>query len=456
MAIDGDTIVVGAPVWGMSSSPGWAKIFVRSGTNWSEQAFVEGTYTWDSFGHAVAIDGDTVVIGAYGDDNPSDSGAAYVFIRSGTMWSEQVKIKVDDAAQNDELGRSVAVDGDTAVIGAPRDDLGGGSAYVFTRSGANWSGQQKLISSDNQEGDVFGWSVAVDGDTAVIGARLDDHSGFDDAGSAYIFTRSGTTWTEQQKLIASDPELNGYFGNSVAMDGDRVVIGASHFGDTDTEGAYIFNLSGGVWTEQEKLVSTQAGDDFGFSVAIERDWVLVGAPKHRVSLFYTSGAAFVFEYEAAPPALPFSDGFESGDTSGWSVTVGGTIESVVIPFDDALEEYRVDCRLDPIATAAVSAKPVTALVGLGPGPTSVITIELRRGDEGLELRAGARTDTGRLAKTSWAPVGIGHAGFELDWRRSIVGQDDGRLELRVDGSILLELAGLHNSASHWRPWLFWR
>jgi hypothetical protein len=247
-------------------------------------------------------------------------------VRSGAVWNEQDKLVAGDPAQGDRFGDSVAVDGDTAVIGAPRDSHGPGfswgSAYVFTRSGGNWSQQQKLIPSDIAAEDLFGHSVAVDGDIAVIGSPRDDQTGFDDAGSAYVFTRSGATWTEHQKLVASDPEFEAHFGSSVAIDGDLIVIGASraHLLSGGAERVYVFSQSAGVWSEQERLSSTQADDGFGVSVAVEGNRFLAGAPYHSV-LGSGPGATFVFEYEPALPSLPFSDGFESGDLSAWSRAV---------------------------------------------------------------------------------------------------------------------------------------
>jgi hypothetical protein len=148
----------------------------------------------------VALSGDTALVGAYFDDDAgSDAGAAYVFVRSGTSWSQQDKLIASDAAAADLFaGGLIALDGDTALIGAPFDDDAGsqsGSAYVFVRSGTSWSQQEKLTASDAADGDGFGaTSVALSGDIALIGAYRDDDGG-SDAGSAYIFERSGTSWS---------------------------------------------------------------------------------------------------------------------------------------------------------------------------------------------------------------------------------------------------------------------
>ena len=199
----------------------------------------------DYFGYSVAVSGDTAVIGArYEDTGGSDAGAAYVFTRSGGSWTQQAKLMASDAQSSDRFGGSVAVSGDTAVIGARLENTGGsgaGAAYVFTRTGGSWTQQAKLMASDAQESDQFGYSVSVSGDTAVIGARSEDTGG-SDAGAAYVFTRTGGAWVEQAKLMASDAQAGDYFGYSVSVSGDTAVIGAyaEDTGGSTAGAAYIF------------------------------------------------------------------------------------------------------------------------------------------------------------------------------------------------------------------------
>ena len=152
----------------------------------------------------------------------------YIFTRSNGVWSEQQKLTASDGASSDYFGEYVSIDGDTAIIGAYRDDDNGsssGSAYIFTRSNGVWSEQQKLTASDGASSDYFGIYVSIDGDTAIIGAYRDDDNG-SDTGSAYIFTRSNGVWSEQQKLTASDGASSDYFGRNVSIDGDTAIIGA--------------------------------------------------------------------------------------------------------------------------------------------------------------------------------------------------------------------------------------
>jgi hypothetical protein len=165
----------------------------------------------DIFGCAVALSGDTALITApWNDDNGTDSGSAYVFIRTGTTWTQQAILLTSDGAAGDQFGYFASLDGNTALIGAPADDSSRGSAYVFTRTGTTWTQQQKLLASDGAAGDNFGTFNTLSGDTAFIGAPFDDDNGTN-SGSAYVFTRTGTTWTQQQKLLASDGATGDQF-----------------------------------------------------------------------------------------------------------------------------------------------------------------------------------------------------------------------------------------------------
>nr|MBC8383912.1 hypothetical protein [Candidatus Cloacimonadota bacterium] len=172
----------------------------------------------DWFGLAVAIDGDYAVVGSYQDsnDNGSDAGAAYIFHRSGTTWTEQAKLTASDGNSQDYFGVSVSIDGDYVVIGATRGDgnqTDSGSAYVFVRDGSNWTEQAELTASDGSGGDQFG-KVSISGDYIIIGARENGSTG-----SAYIFHREGTTWTEEDQIFGSDGSSNDKFGQSVCIDG---------------------------------------------------------------------------------------------------------------------------------------------------------------------------------------------------------------------------------------------
>ena len=263
---------------------------------------------FDRFGDSVAISRDWVVIGARRDnDNGIDSGSAYVFERdAGGTWTGVQKLVAGDGAVGDDFGISVAITGDRAVIGANFDDVTGvnsGSAYVFERNAAGtWIGVQKLISGDAVAGDQFGWSVAISGNRALIGAPYDNNNDFfdDDFGSAYVFERNvGGTWNQVAKLLASDGSGFVQFGWSVGISGDGAVIGARRGdGTSNLSGlAYVFERNaGGAWAEVQKLLASDftVGASFGASVAISGERAVIGAPnKGDQGLF--SGAAYIFE-----------------------------------------------------------------------------------------------------------------------------------------------------------------
>ena len=196
----------------------------------------------DNFAVKVAIDGDTIVAGANNEDTGAqDTGSAYVFTRSGTTWSQQAKITASDGAVNDLFGIRARIAGDTIIIGALQHNSNAGAAYVFTRSGTSWSQQAKLVASDAENGDMFGSSIDMTGDTIIVGAPEED-TGASGAGAAYIFTRSGTTWTEAKKIQASDAASNDYFGDFVGISGNTVLVSAygEDTGGDNAGAAYTF------------------------------------------------------------------------------------------------------------------------------------------------------------------------------------------------------------------------
>jgi hypothetical protein len=255
----------------------------------------------DFFGYSVAVDGDTAVIGAYGDDNTgSNSGSAYVFIRSDGTWVQQARLAASDGASSDYFGYSVAVDGDMAVIGAYGDSDNGtnsGSAYVFIRSGSSWVQQAKLSAPGGAAYHYFGYSVAGNGGTILIGAFGDGDNG-SKSGAAYVFIRSDTSWVQQARLTASDWAAGDYFGYSVAVDGHTAVIGA--YGDDDnginSGSAYVFIRSGNTWVQQAKLMAPDgvSSDFFGYSVAVDGDTAAVIGVRYDDDNGTNSGSAYVF------------------------------------------------------------------------------------------------------------------------------------------------------------------
>jgi len=274
----------------------------------------------DRFGNAVSIDGDVLVVGAYGDDDHGDwSGSVYVY-RSDTM---EAKLTASDGAASDSFGYSVTISGDVVVVGATGNDDNGdasGSAYVFRYDGSEWIEEVNLLASDGADGDVFGGSVSVDGDAIAVGASGDD--------SVYVFRYDGSTWIEEAKLQASDGYWADSFASAVAISGDAVVVGAP--GDnSDTGSAYVYRYDGSGWVEEDKLtaIDGDSSDRFGKSVSIDGDAVVIGA-HHDEANGYKAGSAYVFRYNGfgwtQEDKLIASDGL-TYDTFGESVSVSGDL-----------------------------------------------------------------------------------------------------------------------------------
>lgn len=301
---------------GSFNNEGSAYVFVRTGSVWTQQAKLTASdaAVLDDFGISVAVSGDTAVVGAWKDDYPhmpfdiADGGSAYVFVRSGGVWTQQAKLTASDAGSDnsgDLFGIAVAVEGDTAVVGARDANVPHtGAAYVFTRTGEVWTEQAKLVASDGEAADFFGIAVALSGDTAVIGTVVD---------SAYVFIRSGEVWTEQQKLTASDATTGDGFGLSVAVEGDTAVVGALlEEGPTDPQAAgaaYLFTRTGSVWTEQAKLKASDPSENanFGATIALDGDTALIGAGGDDPLGITDAGSAYVFDVNCSAC---------SGDTDG--------------------------------------------------------------------------------------------------------------------------------------------
>ena len=226
--------------------------------------------TEDLFGFKVAIDSDTMVVSSLlDDDDGNESGSAYIYVRDGSEWTLQAKLTASDATAGDWFARDVGIDGDTVVIGANKtDDLGywSGSAYVFVRNGTTWTQQAKLTASDGELGDLFGVSLEVDGDTVVVGARWDDNDAVNNAGGAYVFVRNGTTWTQQAKLTAPAADIitSGEFGEDVTIDNNTIVVAG---GTLEGAKSYVYVRDGNEWTLEARL-------DGGYP-AISDDTILV-------------------------------------------------------------------------------------------------------------------------------------------------------------------------------------
>ena len=340
---DGDTAIVGAYAEDTGGSDaGAAYIFTRSGTTWSQQAKLTASNASasDYFGFSVSIcdDGNTAIVGAWQEDTGStDAGSAYIFTRSGTTWSQQAQVQASDKQSYDNFGRSVSIsnDGDTVIVGNSSEDTGGsnaGSAYIFTRSGTTWSQEAKIQASDKQADDHFGISVSIsnDGDTVIVGAYGEDTGG-SNAGSAYIFTRSGTSWSQQAKIQASSPSSNDSFGEfvSISGDGNTALVGAQYqsTGGSSAGSAYIFTRSGTSWSQQAQIQSSdaEAYDKFGNAVSISSNGntAIVGAWKENTTAS-GAGSAYIFTRTGSTwsqqKKIQASDA-QSSDNFGSSVSI---------------------------------------------------------------------------------------------------------------------------------------
>jgi len=338
VALDGNTLAVSAIDEGGSSTgvngdqedsdlprSGAVYVFTLNAGVWSQQAYIKASNTGreEWFGWSVALSGDTLAVGAtreksgtgeQDDDSSTSAGAVYVFTREAGVWSQQAYLKASNIGRFDEFGWSIGLDGDTLVVGAHQEDgsasgvnepsnesaLNSGAAYVFLRSGETWSQQAYLKASNTDKDDKFGHSVAISGDTLVVSSELESSSSIgvgdnqDDnsavaAGAAYVFSRSGETWTQQAYLKASNTGAGDRFGSSVAIDTDTLLVGAVYEDSNGTDesnnqfgnsgAAYVFIRNGEVWYQQAylKASNVQISDRFGYRVAISGDKTLVSA-----------------------------------------------------------------------------------------------------------------------------------------------------------------------------------
>lgn len=397
VAISGDVAIVGADGEDQDAtegntlnSAGAAYIFVREGSTWTLQQKIVASdrATNDKFGTSVAISGDHAIVGAPGHDIGNVNGASYIFVRNGNTWTQQQKIVASPQSSGGQFGKCVGMDGDRLVVGDPGYSFGGvgGAAFIFIRNGTTWSLQQRIKASPQSLGANFGAAVAISGDYIVAGVTNNgtDANGANpiaNAGAAFVFGWDGSTWSQQQKIVASDRDYQVLFGTSVAIKGDVILVGVP-FDDDDATGAnyavdggsaYVFARIGNVWTERQKIMSIdrRLHDEFGSSLAIGDDHLLVGAPRASTVgpdavLEYAAGAAYFFALDDSKvslslklflegPYIPGSNSMtinlrllpsssvpapEPYTAMGFTNAAGGGGESGILAFSPVL--YRVD------------------------------------------------------------------------------------------------------------------
>jgi hypothetical protein len=426
VAIAGDIAIVGAPADDVVTTiapftnvnQGSAYVFVRSGQSWvfQQQLMAADGAANDAFGCSVALSGEMAIIGASGHSvgGNANQGAAYVFTRSGTAWTQQQQLVAPDGAASDNFGCSVAISGETALVGANQDGIGAnanqGSAYVFVRSGASWTQQQQLLASDGAANDRFGWGVALSGETALVGANHHVVATKADQGAAYVFTRSGAVWTQQQQLTAADGAAGDRFGYAVALAGESVIVGAP-FDDVGTKvdqgSATVFVRSGTIWTQQQQLVASDGAtsDDFGYAVALDGELAVIGAYWDDIASRANQGSADIFLRSGATwsqlQQLSAADG-ATNDRFGCAVALSGDTVVVGAYWDDIGANLQQGSAyvfptdgVAPLTTAAVA--PAANEFGWNTGP---VTVNLQASDA---LSGVAATDYRLAGAAGWTP-----------------------------------------------------
>ena len=391
----GDMAVVGAPA-AVEPFPaltsGALYVFERSGSSWSQTAklLASDAGNHDYLGADLDLSEDSLIVGARQDDHSGlkDAGAAYVFVRTAGVWTEEAKLTAADAAAFEFFGYGVALRGDTALVGAIAVDLPGagsavGSAYVFRRSGGTWSQEAKLTPSDGASFDNFGAQVTLaDEDTAIVGAFTHDALGLPDAGAVYVFTRSGGSWSQTAKITASDAAQADSFGNAVEASGDVLLVGArqhEHTGLLNAGATYVFRRTGGVWVEQTELFvdDPAAGDQLGVGLALENDSVVVGSIRNDHAGLTNAGASYVFRLVDCGLSVPSAEVVRPGTPPNPLALLPGQTSGPVVGavWDPVIDHagFLPGSFIDVLGVAALPANlplpPLgTLLCDLGSGP----------------------------------------------------------------------------------------
>ena len=322
---------------------GKAYVFGWDGTTWNEEQILTASDgdEGDGFGGSVLVVGGVAFIGAFlAGETEGENGAVYVFRRDESTWNEVQKLVASDGQRYDAFGSNVTISGDFLFITASGWDdfpVEVGSVYVFRWNGSTWNEEQLLTASGSEGGVSFGTSVSAHQDIALIGDATD--AGF--RGSAYVFRRNGSTWNQEHRITASDGSEYDIFGQAVAVHGDIAFIGAPWDDDNcESSGSvYVFRWDGSTWSEEQKLTASDGGenDNFGRAVAVRGDTALVGAPAHESNGMRFSGSVYVFRWDGSTwyeeQKLTASDGDEF-DSFGGDIDFDGDIAFVGAIGDD--------------------------------------------------------------------------------------------------------------------------
>ena len=317
LAVSGDTVVLGAALDDNENGTdaGAVYVYVKPEGGWpaamteTKKLIAPAKGAGRGFGTALALKGDTLVVGSPGKDDSLIPGEVFVFQGSGTSWNLKATLSVDGLNGSDSYGAALDYDGQTLVVGAFGQDKLKGAVYVYQKPAGGWSDKMAdavLRADDGQANDFFGGSVAVDGDTILVGANGDDDDG-NKSGAVYVFERSGGKWNSDpvQKLTASDAKPVGNFGYAVDLAGSSAVIGASHPNDQAADTVYLFTRLGSQWKEKGNLTDPDAkvNSKFGFSVAIDGNGSTIlagaiGADADSTREKEDAGAAYLFQLAA--------------------------------------------------------------------------------------------------------------------------------------------------------------
>lgn len=306
VSLAGDQALIGAP--GNNDDAGAAYVFRRDDRVWTQVAkFQPPQPGQQRLGTSVHLERVRAVIGAPGPEGSSAAGSAYIYDRSGSVnpsWSQTAILTAADGAAGNSFGKAVSLDGNRVLIGAPGANGNAGAAYVFDYAGS-WTQTARLSASGGTADDYFGGSVSLDGNRALIGAiGVDDGGGFN-SGAAYVFDALGNNWFQTSRLTASDPAPYGSFGISVSLDGDQALIGATrveHIGSSfnDLGTAYLFKHYGHLWSQVDRLTASDGAEEdwFGHSTLLRGDRALVGASRAVHDNQQPSGVAYVLDFSA--------------------------------------------------------------------------------------------------------------------------------------------------------------
>lgn len=303
VALNNNTAVLGAIGRSDNGEKSGAVMVFERNHSWQQKHLIMPSdgKAGDAFGQSIALTENVLVIGAPHSDTPDkDSGSVYVYTRKGERWIFETKLTAHDGATGDLFGISVAIDKNTILVGADLNDEkaeNAGAVYVFSNDGEQWQQQAKLTASDAGNTDIFGVRVAISENTALISARRDDDDKLGvDAGSAYIFERTGQQWRQKTKLLAPDGKADDRFARGVALEENTAIISAMHHdaAGKDAGAVYVYNLRNGKWSLSSKILAddSKVGDRLGWNVALSPDHIVMASP-HSDNNGIESGAVYI-------------------------------------------------------------------------------------------------------------------------------------------------------------------